>query len=148
MRVGDGPTRLFQAALHTPTFYPFYNEDGSYAKPTVFDSHLAILENSDTRSVSLRSINNLYAIWNILPNLSFKSSWSNDYNNYHEKAYYNTNLVYSQPAGEANDVTIIKQSLIAEQLLNYNLSGPKSSCEFQPSADGLRQINITFRLST
>ena len=44
VRVGDGPAGLFQAALHTPTFYPFYNEDGSYAKPTVFDSHLAILE--------------------------------------------------------------------------------------------------------
>lgn len=126
VRVGDGPAGLFQAALHTPTFYPFYNEDGSYAKPTVFDSHLAILENSDTHSVSLRSINNVYALWNILPNLSFKSSWSNDYNNYHEKAYYNTNLVYGQPAGEANDVTTIKQSLIAEQLLNYNLSSAKS----------------------
>ena len=126
VRVGDGPAGLFQAALHTPTFYPFYNEDGSYAKPTVFDSHLAILENSDTHSVSLRSINNVYAIWNILPNLSFKSSWSNDYNNYHEKAYYNTNLVYGQPAGEANDVTTIKQSLIAEQLINYNLSTAKS----------------------
>jgi TonB-linked SusC/RagA family outer membrane protein len=126
VRVGDGPAGLFQASLHTPSFYPFYNEDGTYAKPTVFDSHLSILENSDTHSNSLRSVNNVYSIWNILPNLSFKSSWSNDYNNYHEKAYYNTNLVYGQPAGEANDVTTIKQTLIAEQLLSYNFSTPKS----------------------
>src|SRR5690606_22209758 len=48
VRVGDGPSGLFQAALHTPTFYPYYNPDGSYSKPTVFDNHIAILENSDT----------------------------------------------------------------------------------------------------
>lgn len=119
VRVGDGPAGLFQAALHTPTFYPFYNEDGTYAKPTVFDSHLAILTNSDVHSKSLRSINNIYLQWHLLPNLSFKSSWSNDYNNYHEQAYYNTNLVYGQPAGQAEDFTTVKQTLIAEQLLNY-----------------------------
>lgn len=120
VRVGDGPAGLFQAALHTPTFYPIYNEDGSYSKPTVFDNHIAILENSDTHSTSIRSINNLYATYHILPNLSFKSSINSDYNNYHETAYYNTNLVYGQPAGEANDVVTSRHSIIAEQLVNYN----------------------------
>lgn len=126
VRVGDGPAGLFQAALHTPTFYPFYNEDGSFTKPTVFDNHIAILQNSDTRSNSLRSINNLYATYFFLPNLSFKTSLSNDFNLYHEKAYYNTNLVYGQPAGEANEVLTSKQSLIAEQLINYSLTGKKT----------------------
>ncbi|TDH24541.1 TonB-dependent receptor [Segetibacter sp. 3557_3] len=130
VRVGDGPAGLFQAALHTPTFYAFYNADGSYAKPTVFDNHLAILANSDNHAVSLRSINNLYATYSILPNLSFKTSLSNDYNNYHEKAYYNTNLVYGQPAGEANDVTTTKQSLIAEQLLNFYSNRNNNSFSF------------------
>lgn len=127
VRVGDGPAGLFQAALHTPTFYPYYNADGSYSKPTVFDNHLAILENSDTHSNSLRSVNNIYATFNFLPNLSFKTSLNNDYNNYHEKAYYNTNLVYGQPAGEANDVITTRQTLIAEQLLNFSLLKDKHS---------------------
>ncbi len=122
VRVGDGPAGLFQAALHSPTFYPVYNADGSYTKSGVFDNHIAILKNSDNHAYSLRSINNLYVKYNILDNLSFKSSASSDYNNYHEVAYYNTNLVYGQPAGEANDVTTIKQTLTAEQLLNYNSS--------------------------
>ncbi len=130
VRVGDGPAGLFQAALHTPTFYPFYNEDGSYTKPTVFDNHLAILENSDTYSNSLRSINNLYATYFFLPNLSFKTSVSSDYNLYHEKAYYNTNLVYGQPAGEANDVITTKHSLIAEQLVNYSWSNTLNDFSF------------------
>ena len=82
-----------------------YDENGSVSKPTVFDNHIAILENSVTHSNSLRSINNLYATYSILPNLSFKTSLSSDYNLYHEKAYYNTNLVYGQPAGESNDVS-------------------------------------------
>ncbi|MES1250198.1 MAG: TonB-dependent receptor plug domain-containing protein, partial [Chitinophaga rupis] len=43
VRVGDGPAGLFQAALHTPTFYPLYNPDGSYYKVGVFDNVLAIL---------------------------------------------------------------------------------------------------------
>jgi TonB-linked SusC/RagA family outer membrane protein len=130
VRVGDGPAGLFQAALHTPTFYPYYNADGSFTKPTVFDNHIAILENSDTHSNSLRSINNLYGTYNILPNLSFKSSVSSDYNYYHEKAYYNTNLVYGQPAGEANDVITSLHSLTAEQLLNFSLFRQKSDFSF------------------
>lgn len=120
VRVGDGPAGLFQAALHTPTFSPLYNEDGSYYKVGVFDNIVAILKNSDTYSYSLRSINNVYATWTIVPGLSFKSSLSNDYTNYHEKAYYNTNLVYGQPAGQAQDAITTKETLIAEQLLNYN----------------------------
>jgi TonB-linked SusC/RagA family outer membrane protein len=120
VRVGDGPAGLFQAALHTPTFYPIYNEDGSFSRPTVFDNHIAILENSDSHSNSLRSINNVYATYNIIPGLSFKSSVSNDYNSYHEKAYFNTNLVYGQPAGEADDAITTKQTITAEQLINFN----------------------------
>lgn len=122
VRVGDGPAGLFQAALHTPVFYPLYNPDGSYYKVGVFDNVYAILNNSDTYSYSLRSLNSIYAQLALLPGLTFKSTLSSDYANYHEKAYYNTFLVYGQPAGEANDVTTTKETLIAEQLLNYNKS--------------------------
>ena len=120
VQVGDGPAGFFQAALHTPTFYPIYNADGSYTKPVAFDNHQAILNNSDDHAFSIRSVNNLYLKWDILDGLSFKSSWSSDYNNYHEKTYYNTFLINGQPSGKALDNTTTKQTLIAEQLLNYN----------------------------
>ena len=119
VQVGDGPAGFFQAALHTPTFYPVYNADGSYNKPVAFDNHKAILENSDDHAYSIRSVNNIYLKWDILKGLSFKSSWSSDYNNYHEKTYYNTFLKNGQPSGSAIDNTTTKQTLIAEQLLNY-----------------------------
>lgn len=120
VRVGDGPAGLFQAALHTPTFYPLFNPDGSYYKVGVFDNVLAIAANSNTYSYSTRALNSIYATLTLLPGLTFKSTLSNDYANYHEKAYYNTNLVYGQPSGEANDVITTRETLIAEQLLNFN----------------------------
>ena len=120
VRVGDGPAGLFQAALHTPVFYPLYNTDGSYYKVGVFDNVYAILNNSDNHAYALRSLNSVFASVNLLPGLTFKSTFSSDYSNYHEKAYYNTNLVYGQPAGEANDVTTTRETILAEQLFNYN----------------------------
>jgi TonB-linked outer membrane protein, SusC/RagA family len=127
VQVGDGPAGFFQAALHTPTFYPIYNADGTYNKPVAFDNPEAILDNSDDHSYSLRSVNNVYLKWDILKGLSFKSSWSNDYNNYHEKTYWNTFLINGQPNGQATDITTSKQTLIEEQVLNYNLSLAKES---------------------
>ncbi len=122
VRVGDGPVGLFQAALHTPTYFPVFDENGLFTRPANFDNHIAILENSDSHSLSLRTVNNVYGMLSILPNLTFKSSWSNDYNVYREKAYFNTNLNPGQPAGSANDITTTRQTLTGDQILNYNLS--------------------------
>ncbi len=127
VQVGDGPAGFFQAALHTPTFYPVFNADGTYTKPVAFDNHQAILDNSDDHAYSLRSVNNIYLKWDIFNGLSFKSSWSSDYNSYHEKTYYNTFLINGQPTGKALDNITTKQTLLAEQLLNYNVTLDKES---------------------
>ncbi|MDR2119152.1 MAG: TonB-dependent receptor [Tannerellaceae bacterium] len=119
VRVGDGPSGFFQAALHTATFSPVYTEDGGYNRPATFDNHKAILENNDGHGYGLRNINNIYAKWDIIPGLSFKTSWSNDRNSYHEKFYYNTNRTQGQPEGEATDATSTSNVFTAEQLLNY-----------------------------
>jgi len=127
VQVGDGPAGLFQAALHTPTFYPILNADGSYNKPVAFDNHLAILNNSDDHAYSIRSVNNIYLKWDIIRGLSFKSSWSSDYNSYLEQTYYNTFLINGQPSGKAIDNITTKSTLMAEQLLNYNLTLDKEN---------------------
>jgi TonB-linked SusC/RagA family outer membrane protein len=119
VRVGDGPSGLFQAALHTPTYYPIYKEDGTYNKPVSFDSHVAMLDNYDGHASGFRSINNAYAKWNITEALSFKSSWSMDHNNYHEKFYYNSLLKDGQPKGKGIDAITSSDVFSAEQLLNY-----------------------------
>lgn len=122
IRVGDGGTGLFQAALHTPTFFPIRDENGLYTTHFTFDNVYAMLENTDTKSNSIRSINNVYAELDITPALTFKSSWSSDYNTYRENQYFSTKLRSGQPAGEAVVNNTERITLSADQLLNYNLT--------------------------
>ena len=120
VRVGDGPAGLFQAALHTPTFYPVYSEDGTYNKPVLFDNHQAIIDHNDGHSKGIRLINNVYARYQIIEGLTFKTSWNNDYNIYHEKYYFNTYLIYGSAVnGRADDNISTSNIFSTEQTLNY-----------------------------
>lgn len=89
-RVGDGPQGgILQAALHTPTYLPKFNPDGSYGKWAGFDNLDVLINNTDMNSTSLRYIGNIYAEADILKSLKFRTSWSVDYNNYEEFEYWN-----------------------------------------------------------
>ena len=118
-RTANSPKGILQASVHTATLLPIFNADGSYAKYGIFDNIEALIANNDHHAYGLRTINNFYAKWNILNNLSFKSSVSTDLNNYHEKRYFNTELADGQPNGAATDATTIDQTWSTEQLLNY-----------------------------
>jgi len=94
-RVGDGPQGgILQSALHTPTYLPEVNADGSPAKWAGFDNLDVLINNTNMNSTSNRLISNFYAEAKITPDLKFRSSWSVDYNNYKEFQYWNslTNL--------------------------------------------------------
>ncbi|SEA44614.1 SusC/RagA family TonB-linked outer membrane protein [Pedobacter hartonius] len=94
-RVGDGPQGgILQSALHTPTYLPEVNADGSPAKWAGFDNLDVLINNTNMNSTSNRLISNFYAEAKITPDLKFRSSWSIDYNNYKEFQYWNslTNL--------------------------------------------------------
>ena len=120
IRTGDGPSGFFQAALHTPTFYPIYKEDGSYNKPVAFDNHQAMLEHWDGGSTGTKLLNSVYVKLNLLNGLTFKSTLSNDRNTYHEKFYYDTyTKTGSGTNGSATDAQTTKNILSTEQLFNY-----------------------------
>ena len=119
MRLGDGPAGLFQAALHTPTFQPVFNEDGSYNKPVSFDNHQAILDNWNGRSENFRTTNSISLNWDVTKALSMKASLNNDRTSYVERFYYNTNLIYGQPDGAGVEGTTVNNVFSAEYLLNY-----------------------------
>lgn len=118
-RTANSPKGILQASVHTATLLPLYTADGEYAKYGIFDNVDALIKNNNHKAIGLRSINNVYAKWNILENLSFKSSVSNDYSNYHERRYFNTELADGQPSGNATDATTKDQTLTLEQLINY-----------------------------
>lgn len=121
-RVGDGPQGgVLQAALHTPTYLPEVNADGTPAKWAGFDNLDVLLNNTNMHSTSNRLISNLYGEAKITKDLKFRSSWSVDYNTYNEFQYWNslTNL------GVANHnlgTSSISNNTIwtDEQTLSYN----------------------------
>jgi TonB-linked SusC/RagA family outer membrane protein len=120
-RVGDGPQGgIFQAALHTPTYLPKFNDDGTYAKWAGFDNLDVLINNTNMNSTSVRYIGNIFAEADISKDLKFKSSWSVDYNNYDEFEYWNS-LTNRGSANKNLATSSISQQNIwtNEQTLSY-----------------------------
>jgi TonB-linked SusC/RagA family outer membrane protein len=121
-RAGDGPQGgLLQSALHTPTYLPETNPDGTPARWAGFDNLQVLLNNYDVHTISLRYIGNVYAEAEILRDLKFRTSWSVDYNNYDESEYWNDK---TQPGatptnGLATSSITQNSTWINEQTLSY-----------------------------
>lgn len=120
-RVGDGPQGgILQAALHTPTYLPKFNADGSYAKWAGFDNLDVLINNTDMSSVSTRYIGNIYGEAELIKGLKFRTSWSVDYNVYDEFEYWNT-LTNRGSANKGLATSSLSQNTIwiNEQTLSY-----------------------------
>jgi len=119
-RAGDGPQGgLLQAALHTPTYLSPYNDEGVLVGRAGFDNVQLLLDNYDIGSSSLRYIGNLYAEFQINPDLKFKSTFSMDYNHYDEHEYWNNLLIAGSPNGRATSTLSQATTWINEQILTY-----------------------------
>ena len=122
-RSGDGPAGgLFQSALHTPTYLPEYNADGTPARWAGFDNLQVLLDNYDVNTISLRYIGNLYADVQLLKGLKFRTSWSLDYNNYNESEHWNdkTQLGAAPTNGLSTSSITDNSAWINEQTLTYH----------------------------
>ncbi|SIT94025.1 SusC/RagA family TonB-linked outer membrane protein [Pontibacter indicus] len=119
-RNDDSAQGVINSALYVPTYLPVFNEDGSYARHSIFDNHLALINNLNIKGESSRLISNLYGEYEVLDGLTFKSSWSLDYNNYSDKVYNNTQISVGLPAGNTSRVDTRLVTLLNEQLLTYN----------------------------
>ncbi len=121
-RVGDGPQGgVLQSALHTPTYLPEVNADGSPAKWAGFDNLDVLLNYTDMHSTSNRLISNVYGEAKITPDLKFRTSWSVDYNTYNEFQYWNS-LTNLGAANKNLGTSSISNNTIwtNEQTLAYN----------------------------
>jgi len=122
-RAGDGPAGgLFQSALHTPTYLPEFNADGTPARWAGFDNLQVLLNNYNVNTTSLRYVGNLYADVQLIKGLKFRTSWSLDYNNYDESEYWNdkTQLGAAPTSGLATSSITDNTSWINEQTLSYH----------------------------
>jgi TonB-dependent starch-binding outer membrane protein SusC len=120
----DGDTGgILNTGLHTPTLTPIFKPDGSYNNAERFNNPYILFNNNNDHAYGKHLISNGYVKWQVLPNLSLKSSWSLDDNAYHEFVYYNANLTTGKAtAGKAQDVNTSNTTWIGEQVLNYNVS--------------------------
>jgi len=123
-RVGDGPQGgILQAALHTPTYLPKFNADGTYAKWAGFDNLDVLINNTNMHSTSTRYIGNIYGEADVIEGLKFRTSWSVDYNNYNEYEYWNTLTNRgSASKGLATSSVTNNTIWINEQTLSYRRS--------------------------
>lgn len=126
-RVGDGPNGgMLQAALHSPTYLPKENADGTPAKWAGFDNLDVLINHTDIKATSYRYVGNLKLNYDIVKNLKFTSSFSIDFNDYDEFQYWNdlTNLGAASN-GYGSDGDSKNQIWINEQTLEYRLSPSK-----------------------
>ncbi|MDR0748028.1 MAG: TonB-dependent receptor [Tannerellaceae bacterium] len=124
-RAGD-TGGILNTGIHTPTLTPIFTEDGAYNRSERFNNPYVLLENNNHHTQGSHLIGNAYLTWEIIRNLSFKSSWSLDNSDYKENAYYNANLNEGKSTdGSATESYTTNQLWTAEQLLSWLASYDK-----------------------
>lgn len=132
------PGIVYSGIVHAPFIEP-YNPDGSInqlnnqsyiltpqGQTTSFTSAsnpLAIIEAVDDQLNQNRTFGNIFAEYDLMDNLTFKSYFGVDVNNYKRNFYRASSLLYrTSKTGETYGQTASSESLswVAEQTLNYS----------------------------
>jgi TonB-linked SusC/RagA family outer membrane protein len=115
---GDGPqVNLWNAAVSAATYTPKYATDGT---STGADNIYTLMANYDVHTISLRYIGSLYAQAKITDGLTFKTTFSMDYDHYDESAYWDTETSIGKAVnGEATSALTQNSTWINEQTLTY-----------------------------
>ncbi len=117
-RTGDGPqVNLWNSATSSATYTPKYGDDGI---ATGSDNIYVLIDNYDVRTTSLRYIGNIYAELKLAEGLKLKSTFSLDYDNYDEGAYWNSKTSIGKAVnGQATSALTQNSTWINEQTLTY-----------------------------
>lgn len=116
------PNGTVNGALYTPVYFPLYNEDGSYARPTLFENPVASIKETIFKDIGTRITANVFGDYKINEGLKFRTSWSVDYNDSKADNYFNSKLQLGQAPinGIATSAVNRNITLINEQLLSYD----------------------------
>ncbi len=116
---GNNINSALANAFFYPSNIPAYNDDGSYNRP-VWESPLAIVNETDYLMNTNRIIGNFFADWMIIDGLVFRTTWSLDNNYINEDNYSNTKMVAGAGVGgEATSSVVNDLNWINENLLTY-----------------------------
>ncbi|WP_265764354.1 SusC/RagA family TonB-linked outer membrane protein [Fodinibius salsisoli] len=89
-RNNDNITGVLGGVYFIPSNQPVYREDGSYTKFSIFENPVAAATEIDFNMDVNRFIGNVFADYEFFPGLTFRTSWSYDYNEINEDRYNNT----------------------------------------------------------
>ncbi|MGN6298986.1 MAG: SusC/RagA family TonB-linked outer membrane protein [Ginsengibacter sp.] len=125
----DNSFGIMLVGLGTASLYPDFNSDGSYFWGGPLGNVEAMIRESDETNMAIRTINNIYAEWEVVPNLTFRSSWSIDFNQSLNRGFSST--ILNGPGSLANgyESTNYEFTWINEQTLRYNFQ-PTNSHNF------------------
>ena len=122
--VGSGGTgALYQSSIDIPTLLPIFDEEGKPLRWSNFDNIVQLIDNYDASAVSNHYVGILNGEFNLTDDLTFRSSFSLDYNLYEEDEYWNTNILRGL-ATNGEGISSFTQSnfSVSEQVLTYNKS--------------------------
>lgn len=116
------PWGAVNGALYTPVYFPIFNEDGSYNRPSLFENPVAAINEIKFDALGARIIANVFGEYNIIPGLKFKTSWGIDFNQNKEDNYFNSKMQQGLPPinGTATSAVTLNTAFIGEQILSYN----------------------------
>jgi TonB-linked SusC/RagA family outer membrane protein len=132
------PGIVYSGIVHSPTVRPFNADgtpnqldnqsylntsDGEVASLSSASNPFAIIEGIDDQLTQFRTMTNLYAEYDIMKNLTFKTFVGIDINNYKRNFFRKNSLLYRTSAsGESYGQSSSSESVswLSEQTLSYN----------------------------
>lgn len=111
------PLQLVAQAPVTPVYDPETNELNTN---TIYYNSLISLRDASNNQTSFRSLANLYASYNILKDLSFRSEFGTDIYDLREKNHWGRKTISGGPAGEAQNRSVRVVNYNWENYLTYN----------------------------
>lgn len=110
---------LMLVGLGNASLHPTYNPDGSYFRGPVGNNVVALIKESDETSTGIRAISNLFAEWEVIPRLLFRSSWSIDFNDAMNRAFSSTILNGPNQLATGYEANNRQVTWVNEQTLRY-----------------------------
>ncbi|ANH81430.1 hypothetical protein A8C56_10955 [Niabella ginsenosidivorans] len=127
-REGSGQQASYTLAImHTPTYLPLYNDDGTLARGSIYENIYNLID-LNTTNISTRSIRysgNQYLEVKILPELNFRATFGLDYDYYNDREFFSDKTIIGgapNPLGYKYEGITNYSLLQSEQLFNYNKS--------------------------
>jgi len=119
----DNITGVLGGVFFFPPNIPVFQPDGSFSKFSIFENPRAASTLYDLQQNVNRVLANIYGEWDIAQGLSFKTSFSVDYNQVKEDLYEPTPLNNGAAVGGfARSSVTVDDNIIWENILTYQTS--------------------------